>query len=131
MKNLLILIGGFIVILIPGGLTLLFIWAVIFPKHRNLIFNYIKRRKGDFKMGMERIIGKVTPEDRKYVMRVDATGIDASRINSADKAFSYVESKHNERMTTFTPALMVGMFGIGAALIATLWILSSYFPITG
>lgn len=82
-------------------------------------------------MAMERIIGKITPEDRKFVMRVDAAGIDASRIESADKAFAYVESKHNERMTTFTPAMMVGCFGIGAALIATLWVLSSYLPIVG
>ena len=131
MKNSLILIVGIIIVLIPGGLTLLFIGAIIFPKHRTLIINYIKRRKGDLKMAMEKIIGTTTPEDKKYVMKVDAAGIDASRIDSADKAFSYVEAKHQERMTTFTPAMMVGCFGIGAALIATLWVLSTYLPITG
>jgi UPF0716 family protein affecting phage T7 exclusion len=131
MKNTVMLIGGIIVVLIPGGLTIMFIWALVFPKQRNLILNFIKRKKGDLKMAMLRIVGKSTPEDRKYVMKVDAAGIDSSRIDSANKAFSYVEAKHQERMTTFTPALMVGMFGIGAALIATLWILSSYFPITG
>ena len=80
-------------------------------------------------MYMQRIIGKSTPQDLTYVMKVDAAEIDASRINSANKAFEYIESKYQEKMTTFTPALMVGMFAIGAALIATLWILSSYYPI--
>ena len=84
-------------------------------------------------MAMEKMIGKLTPEDRKYVMKVDAAEIDASRIDSANKAFAYVEGKHQERMTTFTPALMVGCFGIGAALITALWVMASYniFPITG
>ena len=131
MKDKLLLITGIIVVLLPGGLTALVIWAIIFPKQRQNIFNYIKTKKGEITMAMEKMIGKLTPEDRKYVMKVDAAAIDASRIDSANKAFAYVEGKHQERMTTFTPALMVGCFGIGAALITALWVMASYnvFPI--
>ena len=133
MKDKLLLLAGIIAVLLPGGLTALVIWAIIFPKQRRKIFNYIKTKKGEITMAMEKMIGKLTPEDRKYVMKVDAAAIDASRIDSANKAFAYVEGKHQERMTTFTPALMVGCFGIGAALITALWVMASYniFPITG
>lgn len=133
MKDKLLLLAGIIAVLLPGGLTALVIWAIIFPKQRRKIFNYIKTKKGEITMAMEKMIGKLTPEDKKYVMKVDAAAIDASRIDSANKAFAYVEGKHQERMTTFTPALMVGCFGIGAALITALWVMASYniFPITG
>jgi UPF0716 family protein affecting phage T7 exclusion len=131
MKEKLMLMAGIIIVLLPGGLTALIIVAILFPKQRRKIFNYIKEQKGEFKMAMQKIIGKVTADDKKYIMKVDAGQIDASRIESADKAFAYVEGKHQERMTTFTPALMVGMFGIGAALITTLWILSDVFPLVG
>jgi hypothetical protein len=129
MKNLLILITGLIIIILPGGLTLMVIWSIIFPRHRKLIFNFIKNTKGELTMSMHRIIGKRTADDHKYVAKLDLSSIDSTRIASADKAFAYVEAKHNEHMTTFTPAMMVACFGIGAALIATLWVLSSYLPI--
>ena len=133
MKDKLLLITGIVVVLLPGGLTAMVIWAIIFPKHRQNIFNYIKTKKGEITMAMEKMIGKITPEDKKYVMKVDAAAIDSSRIDSANKAFAYVEAKHQERMTTFTPAMMIGCFGIGAALITALWVMASYniFPITG
>lgn len=133
MKDKLLLIVGIIAVLLPGGLTVLVIWAIIFPKQRRKIFNYIKTKKGEITMAMEKMIGKLTPEDKKYVMKVDAAAIDASRIDSANKAFAYVEGKHQERMSTFTPAMMIGCFGIGAALITALWVMASYniFPITG
>ena len=82
-------------------------------------------------MTMVTIIGKRTDEDQKYVSKLDLTSIDETRIEGADKAFAYVEAKHQERMTTFTPAMMVACFGIGAALIATLWVMSTYLPLTG
>jgi UPF0716 family protein affecting phage T7 exclusion len=129
MKKLLIVIAGTIILILPGGLTLMVIWSIIFPRHRKLIINLITKIKGDVIMAMQTIIGKRTDEDRKYVAKLDLSSIDSTRIESADKAFAYVEAKHQERMTTFTPALMVGMFGIGAALIATLWVLSSVFPV--
>lgn len=128
MKKLLIVITGTTILILPGGLTLMVIWSIIFPRHRKLIFNFIKQIKGDA-MSMVKIIGKRTDEDHKYVAKLDLTEIDKTRINSANKAFEYVESKHQERMTTFTPALMVGCFGIGAALIATLWVLTSIYPV--
>lgn len=128
MKKLLIVMTGTTIIILPGGLTLMVIWSIIFPRHRKVILNFIKQIKGDA-MSMVKIIGKRTDDDQKYVSRVDVSVIDKTRIDSANKAFAYVEAKHQERMTTFTPALLVACFGIGAALITTLWVLSSIYPV--
>jgi hypothetical protein len=80
-------------------------------------------------MAMSKIIGKRTEDDHQFVMKVDVSAIDKTRVDSANAAFKYVEAKHQERVTTFTPALMVACFGIGAAMISALWLMATYLPL--
>lgn len=77
---------------------------------------------------LEKIQGSSKESDRTYVSKIDLSDLEVSRINSVDKAFEYIERNAHEKATAFTPAMMVACFGIGAGLIASLWLMTTYLP---
>ena len=79
---------------------------------------------------IEKINGIRKESDKDLVKKIDLTELDVNRINAVDNAFAYIERNATEKATAFTPAMMVACFGIGAGLIATLWIMSTYLPLT-
>lgn len=78
---------------------------------------------------IETIHGARKESDKKLVKKIDLTELDVNRINAVDNAFNYIERNAHEKATAFTPAMMVACFAIGAGLIATLWVMSTYLPV--
>lgn len=78
---------------------------------------------------LKKIEGKKTESDKQLITKVDIAELDVSRINSVNKAFEYIEKNAQEKAIAFTPAMMVACFGIGAGLIATLWVMATYLPV--
>ncbi len=130
MRTLILGAIGLFVLATPGVLTGIIAWSIIFPKHRKIIFNHLKSLKGDTMAAIQTIKGEKKASDKELVRRTDLAELDVNRIEGVDNAFAYLEEKHHEKATTFTPALMVAMFGIGAGLIGTLWLMSTYLPLT-
>ncbi len=78
---------------------------------------------------IEKINGIRKESDTDLITKIDLTELDVNRINAVDNAFAYIERNAHEKATAFTPAMMVGCFAIGAGLIATLWIMTTYLPV--
>jgi len=131
MKILLVIIG-LIVLMIPGGMPLLILWGILFPRQRQEMLTIIFKLKGDIFMAVEsgldkikkgRILqGRITQQDKEYIQKVDIGDLDNSRVKGVDKAFSYLEMKLGEKAVSWAPAAVVVSFGLGAAVVAILWI---------
>ena len=78
---------------------------------------------------IETIHGVRKESDKNLIQKIDLTELDVNRINAVDNAFAYIEMNAHEKATAFTPAMMVACFAIGAGLIGTLWIMSTYLPL--
>jgi len=128
MKILLVVIG-LIVLMIPGGMPLLILWGIVFPRQRQEMLTIIFKLKGDifmavadsFKKGRI-LVGKSTEQDKEYAQKVDVGDLDNSRVEGVDKAFSYLETKLGEKAVSWAPAAVVVSFGLGAAVVVVLWI---------
>lgn len=45
MRSFILIVLGFLIILTPGGLTVLIVWGLIFPKHKTVLLNFIVETK--------------------------------------------------------------------------------------
>jgi hypothetical protein len=122
MRGTILTIVSLIILFVPGSLIILIAWSLVFPKHQKPVFKFIRTTKGN-NMRMKKILGIQTGWDHEYVSKVDLTDIDTITKKRVDKAFSYLEKKAKEK-PAYGAAKMVLCFGIGAAIVMVIWILS-------
>jgi hypothetical protein len=129
MKSFVLIVLGLLILLTPGGLTVLIIWSLIFPKHKTIILNFIIKIKRSISMEFERKVVKIQgvsdPNDKQYAEKVDLSDLEHDRIKSVDGAFKYLEMRYDGSRGAAGPAMVVVAFAVGAVLIGTLWVISN------
>lgn len=133
MRFFILTIISLIVIIVPGVLSVLILWGMIFPKHRGYILKQMTLCKGELKMAItasfQKIVGRKTDSDHKYVERVNLSEIHKDRQLMVDKAFDYLISRERERAKAYGPGLIVLAAMVGAVLVGSLWFISINFPL--
>jgi UPF0716 family protein affecting phage T7 exclusion len=129
MKSFVLIVLGLLILFTPGGLTVLIIWSLIFPRHKTVLLNFIIKTKRRISMEFERkavkIKGMSESNDKQYAQKVDLSDLEKERVEGVDKAFKYLEMRYDGSRGAAGPALVVTAFAIGAGLIGTLWVISN------
>lgn len=132
MKNVLIAVILLIIILIPGLLSFVFLWGIIFPKHRNFI---LTKLKGETNMALEKIHGRQRFDDIEIVKNLDVNkktnmlgALDEIRTKAVNNACKYVDSKIQERAIKIGAIGVVGCFSLGALFVGSIWFVFTYIP---
>ena len=88
-------------------------------------------------MALEKIIGKRNPgKDEELVKQIhlrtnELDRIDKSRKLAVNNATRFLDERYATKSAARGPALLIGIFALGAITVAALWMISTYVPFKG
>jgi UPF0716 family protein affecting phage T7 exclusion len=127
MKNFLIITAGIIAIIVPGLLTVLLLWVLFYPPHREAVSTIINNWKGDFTMCLKKIKGMKSHYDQHLREREDLNNLEIDRSYGEYAAQKYLRYKEKlQSQIVGANSLIVLAFGIGCALVGSVWYVFSY-----
>lgn len=130
MKNFLIVVGGILVMILPGAATILLLWTIVYPPHRRIVLNHLSKWKGDLFMSLNHVKGYKNETDKYLAEKVDFKDINTDRTPGTYYAWKYLISKNRViSQPAISPGLIVLAFGIGCGLVGFIWFMTIHFNI--